>query len=303
MPRGKISPQKKGAITRQAQKAFTAWNQNRTPLPTYKGKEIWKPSPEEVFVMVWDEDKKDYAKRYYVSNYGSVLSFDKPQNPTCLKSDHDGELYRKVSLNGTKYVHRIMWFSFAADALEKGEPVPDIFGETLTCIDDLKKVAQSDDHEQFDVHHKNENPEFNYLANLVLLPQTIHLQVFKNLDDKNVISTIEALRNIPFENYYKDRAIVIYKGTIATTTTEEYKTAFQNLTILYTVQEMREALNDRIAKLKEEHGESFFDTTKYIKIKHYTGAWYVYAVTNGKKPRTFTEEKALQLIANGEVLE
>lgn len=138
---------------------------------------------------------------------------------------------------------------------------------------------------------------------MLLLPQTIHLQVFKNLDDENVINTIEALRKIPFENYYKDRAIVIRNGTIATTTKAEYKTALEDLTMLYTAHEMREALEDKIHQLKEEHGESFFDTTKYIKILHYTGAWYVYAVTNGKKPRTFTREKAQQIIDSGEVLE
>ncbi len=179
---------KKQSRTKQAMRLFKEWNTSRYPLKDREGNSF--EFGEEVdFVAMYNYSEGKIDKKYYVSNMGHILSC------TGYGSNQTGEKIMVLTESGNKdesgYVivrgwrlHKLVWFSFVADSLEKGEDVSAKYGIQIDNMKELKALAvtakQGDTKKVndkgivFDIHHKDLNPKNNKLSNLQALPEEVH---------------------------------------------------------------------------------------------------------------------------------
>ncbi len=171
--RGHVAPGKKQSNTKKAIKAFNEWNSNRYPLYHRDGTNEFLAKDNEIFVQLYDYHTQKFDRRYYVSNEGNVLSFTFHgiDVPVVMKQTPDKKGYMLCG-NGWR-VHKLVWFSFAADALENGTEFPDFYDVDIKSIKDLNKMARTikanenkgvDEGEE--IHHIDKNPAHNVLSNL-----------------------------------------------------------------------------------------------------------------------------------------
>lgn len=169
--RGHVAPGTKQSNTKRAIREFKKWDSDRYPLYNSDNEEFTCEG--ERFVPAYDYHNQRVDKKYYVSDKGNVLSFvffgtDKP---IVMKQASDKRGYM---LCGNSWrVHKLVWFSFAADALENGTDFPDFYGVDIKTMKDLKKMARAikenekkgiDEGEE--IHHMDKNPKNNSIANL-----------------------------------------------------------------------------------------------------------------------------------------
>ena len=179
--RPKRSPQQRSAETRRRKSSFKKFVENPVITNSATGDVEWKAEDGEKFVPVynWFDDRLEYG--YAVSDYGNVISFT-GEEPSMLKKTPIYD-YLQVTLSirqkgtdkaepKTFRIHRLVWFSFTYDMLDKQEKLPPQYYE-IRDLKDLKKLAKSDI-EVREVHHIDAQKGNNLLSNLELLPENIH---------------------------------------------------------------------------------------------------------------------------------
>ena len=226
MPKGVRSPGKKQSNTKRAIKEFDKWNEEKYPVFNEAGKQLILKE-DEVFVPAWDYSNRKKNKNgkylvkaphrrkykevssgyilndeeawvvdpkfdlsYYVSNYGNVLSFKFHGEKKPLLMTHSPATGGYLQVGDDWRSHKLVWFSFMADAIKKTEANPEIelpyknpliYGTEVAELKDLRKLTNLIDAE---VHHEDLDVTNNALENLEVLPKDVHefLTEFQNTD-------------------------------------------------------------------------------------------------------------------------
>ena len=212
--RGHVAPGTKQSNTKKAIREFKKWDSDRYPLYNSDNEEFTCEG--ERFVPAYDYHNQRVDKKYYVSDKGNVLSFvffgtDKP---IVMKQSPDKRGYM---LCGNSWrVHKLVWFSFAADALENGTDFPDFYGVDIKTMKDLKKMARAikenekkgiDEGEE--IHHMDKNPKNNSIANLQCdadkMHDLIHALDKMESDDERMQKIVETP-----DAFVQDNATIIF---------------------------------------------------------------------------------------------
>lgn len=164
----------KQSRTKRSIKNFEEWNELRYRIRNNSLEEIEFDRTER-FIPIFDYNIPDFNKNYYVSESANLLSFK--QHGT---GSEKVKILKPKPIEGSGYVqigdnwrlHRLVWFSFAADAIQRNdEDAIDSFGlGEVRTIKQLKKLAKAG----IDIHHKDGNPLNNDISNLQALPPDIH---------------------------------------------------------------------------------------------------------------------------------
>ncbi len=214
--RGHVSPGKKQSNTKRAIREFKKWNDNRFPLYYSNGTNEFIATDDEIFVQLYDYLNQRYDRRYYVSSKGNVISFTFHgiDRPYLMKQAPDERGYMHV---GTGWrVHKLVWFSFAADALENGTDFPDFYGIDIKTMKDLNKMARAikenekkgvDEGEE--IHHIDENPANNSLSNLQCDADKMHdlIHALDKLDNDD--ERMQKIIDTP-DAFVQDNATIIF---------------------------------------------------------------------------------------------
>lgn len=202
-----ISTGTKQSRTKRAIREFKKWNEEKYPVYNKKGDEQLVLQEDEIFVPVWDYYKMKFDKCYYVSNMGNILSFKfhDTDQPLVMKKVVGTGGYLQAGNDWR--VHKLVWFSFMADAIERKNgqeelpyESPLIYGEAIEKLSDLKKLAK----EEVEVHHRNSIRTDNRLTNLELLPDDLHdvLTKMKNMEveedkwQKLISSSVDSVNSV-----------------------------------------------------------------------------------------------------------
>lgn len=197
MPRGIDSDKTKQSKSRSATRNWTLFQKGQKKIIDENGNEFI-PENGEIFVdmfWVYAKDKKDpKAKKvgeidpqYKVSSKGNIISL-KDRKMIVLSPKVD-EKSGYVTLGESLKLHRVVWFSFAADAIRnpkerKGNGVfPEMHGlpenEKNPKIRDrrwLKKLLK------YEVDHKDLNKTNNDISNLALMPKFENI-ILRDIDN------------------------------------------------------------------------------------------------------------------------
>ena len=179
---------KKISYGKRRKRAINEYLENPVPIKDANCNQPFNPAPDECFVRLFHYKKTKIKNRkekkgkqsniYLVSNKGNVITFDSPENPKVMKyvltNKERGDMsYLKCGDNWD--IHRVVWFSFAADSVINNTARPTSFKihESFWTIEGLLELADLGSEEYGElvvVHHKDENPQNNNLSNLELLP-------------------------------------------------------------------------------------------------------------------------------------
>lgn len=175
---------KEATKTKRAKKLFKQWQDG----------ELWISDltvrPDEIFVPIWDERLQKINYRYYVSNYGQVLSFINPE-PKVLKNY---EVTGKYLECGNKWrVNRLVWFSFMVDAIRRNQQLDPEYDE-IRSINDLRKLRD------VNIHHVDKNPQNNQFINLRAYKTEIHDMLHKIDKTKDEIERLKLISKIPSDS-------------------------------------------------------------------------------------------------------
>ena len=203
MPRGINSER---TNRRNGQKAWRLWEKFlRGEKKAYdKDDNEFIPDLDEIFVnmyMVYTAEKKDTKakktgeinKQYKVSNKGNIISL-KNGTITLMTPTMDKKSGYMVVGENWK-VHRAVWFSFAADAIQKKtvrRDLPEMYGmakevREIKNLRNLKKLLDLD----LEVDHKDTDRSNNRLDNLELVTSEINT-LFISL--KNAKTELERMK-------------------------------------------------------------------------------------------------------------
>lgn len=179
--------------------------------------------PDEKFVVLFDYDRAGRSradatnvegmleKRYRVSSKGNVFSIRKRKGSPGPGDSKDYEVYKMKQGNKTEkgyqsggfnwQPNRLVWFSFAADAIRDPEKreydgtIPAMYGipkeeRTIQNLKDLKELMK------YEVDHEDKNPKNNSLDNLRLMPKEENLRLVR-IDraktDEKVLKELSAI--------------------------------------------------------------------------------------------------------------
>lgn len=166
----------KSKQTRQAQSNFKKWEKEHKKRGTY-------------YVPMTTKSGKGIGK-WYVSNRGTIISFNNSEEPTELPQTIEKSGYKKVGVtycNG--WVDRVVWFSFRDTVREQrynSDKIKKPVKEFL--IDGLK---DSD----IVIHHINRKKTDNRIENLIALPRSIQgenlHQLLHNIQKQGLKATKE----------------------------------------------------------------------------------------------------------------
>ena len=145
-------------------------------------------TPDEVFVQVYNYKKMSYVNYHIISQYGNILSFVNPEKPILLaQTNNKGYL---CCLEGL-YVHRLVWFSFAKQALDDRSIIPFHYNISINTTSELRNVAKQSN--LYVIHHIDRNPLNNNLSNLLMAPWDTHEMLHKLYAEKNILKRLDLL--------------------------------------------------------------------------------------------------------------
>lgn len=207
--RGHVSPGKKQSNTKRAIKEFEKWNSERYPLYDRNGENKFTAADDERFVPLYDYLNQEMRYSYYVSNKGTVLSFTFHgiKTPYVMKQTLDRRGYLLCGKGW--HVHRLVWFSFATDALINGTEFPDSYGINIQNMGDLNRLARAAStirREKAEINHIDKNTQNNDLSNLQCNKEVMH----------SLLHSLEKLKSEEdrLERLSKSRAIGVDKPTL-----------------------------------------------------------------------------------------
>lgn len=170
--------------TRAAIKRYNDWEKaGRPPVKVSQKKEIVKISPDEKIVPLYNYLKQKIDRRYYLTDKGTALSFEKG-NEKVLRGTLDKDGYVKINISGKILsLHRAVWFSFAyADkGLSDLKDTNLVYWKTVNT--NIAKIAKN---EKAEIHHIDKDRQNNALSNLNIIPnQGMHnrLKGIHNFND------------------------------------------------------------------------------------------------------------------------
>lgn len=189
--------------TKNAQSAFEAWNQNRTPIGEYI------PGNERI-VPCWKGI--DYPK-YYVTETGVVLSFAN-KTPQVLKKHLTSNGYHYVELSDNRKnsksnrpkirVHHLVWFSLVYDAIQNNNGIAPVwfFADLYHKFtqEELNQVVIDVSKNILEVHHSDKDRFNNNSKNLIVLPKGLH-ELLDSLGVRSLEEILELLRNKDIKSY------------------------------------------------------------------------------------------------------
>lgn len=196
----------KQSITKKAPKRFERWDANKTPLYNKDG-DLLVLKEDEEFTMLYDyrggapgtNKETRFNPRYYVSNYGNIISFSKVNSdePELLlnktnasKKEKDKKRARYIKAGGW-YVHKVVYLSFVM----REEKVLDKLSKQEFSYKDINHM---------EVHHIDHDRRNNVLSNLQGLNGKVHKELIsaignrydENAKTKNYASEEEYVKEI-----------------------------------------------------------------------------------------------------------
>ena len=147
--------------------AGRAYSWNRKKHRMVGGEEVTGRTPYAYNFMTQKVDR-----RYRVTEDGRVISF-RGEKPQFLSQFPNAYGRLRVALPGAKntFVHKLIWFSFAADSIMNKTEMPSSQVEIKT-MDELAAIARDENRV---VHHKDNNKNNNAISNLELQKRWAHL--------------------------------------------------------------------------------------------------------------------------------
>ena len=177
-----MKPGSQQKITKAGQKRFEKWNANKTPVFNSEGEELILKD-DEYFTMLCDyyNSRKGtnretlFNPRYYISNYGNIISFTELNKDTpkwLLRKGNQGKItdYEKC---GGWYVHVAIYFSFVLATEEQRDYLS------------RQKIQLRKYNGKYQVHHIDRDHWHNYLGNLQGLTTEIH-DALTTIGDRHV---------------------------------------------------------------------------------------------------------------------
>lgn len=172
-----------------------AYNWNRNKHRKVDGEEIVGLTP-----YAYNLKKQKVDRRYRVTEDGRVISFIEKE-PHFISQFPNYYDRMRVSLSGAKniFVSKLIWFSFAANAIMNQTEMPDSQVEIKT-MEELAVIARN---ENRIIHHEDSIKENNSISNLELEKRWVHLPYVHGLkysdsmdaDNEKNIADFEKLKN------------------------------------------------------------------------------------------------------------
>jgi hypothetical protein len=216
MPRGVSSERTNRSNAQRARYAKEKWLREKYTIYDRVTNEKFVPAEDELFVPLFhykeDKDLKRYRNatpvwgkldsKYLVSNKGHVISFKfhGTDEPILMHQTEKPDPNRNISymvVGDAWNVHQLVWFSFAADAIENGYELPSTYGITTKELKTLGRLKKLKD---FEIHHRDKNPQNNCLDNLECDSDRIHafLHELDRLETES--ERLTEIRSYQFDN-------------------------------------------------------------------------------------------------------
>lgn len=239
------------------------------------------------------------SKKWLVSANGYMISFENPDKPKVIGTD-DGKGYVNVWSGSsdkdkkiaepTEKLHRVIWVSFAKDAIKNGTPFPEFIIDPDDKLRDRNskeglnsrelrriltekprkhgdEIPSAKYEHQYVVHHKDLNNHNNSIDNLELMPWWMHV---KECED-SIHATVKE---------FKDNGISVGSASTKLAPKEAIDEMLNGLAVdqkistnLTGVQYLgiQERLRNIIGKFFDEKGVDFFSKDRFIKVESSDG--------------------------------
>lgn len=219
------------------------------------------------------------AKKYVVTENGYMISFDGDEPAIIGSKDDSGNIRIWGGTRGdskvasTEYLYRVIWFSFALDAVEKGEqilnanvPIPENVSK-----EELRKVIieYMKNPGKYEVHHRRGKKYSNKLKDLELDPVELHALLHKLSKAKNEAERQELLLQIEEYSEQNESLLIVADQTIAKNREgkeignligmDNISLTDNQITALWSL-----AIADELEKIKKDKGDDFFDIPRYV---------------------------------------
>lgn len=253
------------------EKAFEKWEADGRPQIFNKNLEL---EQDEYFVMFWNWKSGKYNPKYYVSNYGQVLSFIGDAKVLARPIDKKTG-YANVS--GLGKVHDVVFYSFARHHMKEKDKAITWTSETSRKVEEiitpqeLRKISK-----EAHVHHINKKRADNREINLELESKEIHKFYHKLANKSNDVKRIVELHTSNKVNQTEPSGVVIDEHGIERVegTKEQYQKIADNA--YYSL------LKKLYGNLTEEEAREAVEVLK-VYDKDYIGKEMTIDLSTGKK--------------------